>query len=123
MRRCERAQSLLRREARPCENHFFAGLIDEALQEWSREKLLSPGFFIVPWLWERDTFSPKTVDIALGSFNYTEPPEIRGEQSCIVWRRRCGYSTTPRISALVRCGRLIRAAPPQPNAEGGSCYA
>jgi len=57
---------------------YFAGLIIGALQERSKDELLSPMFSPVEGLWEREPLAPKIAAIAAGSFIRKEPPEIRG---------------------------------------------
>ncbi len=57
---------------------YFAGLIIGALQERSKDELLSPMFSPVEGLWEREPLAPKIAAIAAGSFIRKEPPDIRG---------------------------------------------
>jgi len=48
---------------------YFAGLIIGALQERSKDELLSPMFSPVEGLWEREPLAPKIAAIAADSFN------------------------------------------------------
>jgi len=56
----------------------LAGLIVGALQQRSKEALLSSMFSPVEGLWEREPLAPKIVEIASGSYIRKEPPAIKG---------------------------------------------
>ena len=57
---------------------YFGGLILGALRGESKEILLSPGYSPVPGLWGRLILCPEIYEIAAGSFESKEPPEIVG---------------------------------------------
>jgi ADP-ribosylglycohydrolase len=57
----------------------FAGLIVGALQGRSRSELLEPHFTPVPGLWRREPLAHAISIVAGGSFQYEEPPVIRGD--------------------------------------------
>jgi len=57
---------------------FFAGLIIGALQERSKDHLLSPMFSPLEGLWAREPLAPKIAALASGSFKRKEPPGIKG---------------------------------------------
>jgi ADP-ribosyl-[dinitrogen reductase] hydrolase len=56
---------------------YFAGLIVGALQDRSKEELLTPGFCPVPDLWQRQPLAPAIADVAAGSFHHRAPSEIK----------------------------------------------
>lgn len=57
---------------------YFAGLIVGALQGVPKEQLLAPRFSPAPGLWERQPLCDEINEIAQGSFQRRNPPEIRG---------------------------------------------
>ena len=57
---------------------YYSGLIIGALQEVSRDELLSPLYSPVPGIWEEHPIAPAIEEVAKGSFRGKEPPEIIG---------------------------------------------
>jgi ADP-ribosyl-[dinitrogen reductase] hydrolase len=57
---------------------YFAGLIIGAIQGYSKDELLSPGFCPVTGLWNERPLAPKIATVATGSFKVKDPPAIRG---------------------------------------------
>jgi ADP-ribosylglycohydrolase len=57
---------------------YFAGLILGALQGRDRQLLLSADFSPVPGLWQEAPLDPSIAEIAAGSFQVRQPPQIRG---------------------------------------------
>jgi len=57
---------------------YFASLIVGALQEASKEQLLSAKFTPVKEYWQHRPLAPEIEEIALGSFKTKEPPDIQG---------------------------------------------
>lgn len=57
---------------------YFAALLVGAVQEVSKEELLSPHYTPVPNLWEEEPLHSAVAEIADGSFKYRNPPEIQG---------------------------------------------
>jgi len=66
--------------ALPCLDacRYFGGLIVGAVQDISKEELLSPRYSPVEGLWDREPLCPEIDDIANGSFKRKEPPQIKG---------------------------------------------
>lgn len=57
---------------------YLAGLIVGALHGASQEELTAPGFSPIAELWEREPLCTEIDEIAHGSFQRRDPPEIRG---------------------------------------------
>jgi len=57
---------------------YFASLIVGAVQDRSKDELLSPGFCSVPGIWNEVPLAPKIAAVAAGSFKAKDPPAIRG---------------------------------------------
>lgn len=57
---------------------YLAALIVGALQERSKEEILSPKFSPVKDYWTHRPFKTEIEEIAMGSFKTKEPPEIQG---------------------------------------------
>ena len=57
---------------------YFAGLIVGAIEGRAKSDLLAPGFAPIDGLWEEVPLAPAIAEIANGSFNDREPPEIAG---------------------------------------------
>jgi len=45
---------------------------------WRKDQLLSPGFCLVPGIWNEVPLAPKIAAVAAGSFKAKNPPAIRG---------------------------------------------
>ena len=56
----------------------MAGLLIGALQNVSKEQLLSPHFEPLTGIWKESPVTPKIAHIASGSFKQKNPPQIRG---------------------------------------------
>lgn len=57
---------------------YFGGLIAGALSGTTKEELLSNCYAPIPGYWKEHTLVPEIEDIARGSYNEKNPPEIRG---------------------------------------------
>ena len=57
---------------------YMAGLLIGALQNLSKEQLLSPHFEPLTGIWKESPLTPKIAHIASGSFKQKNPPQIRG---------------------------------------------
>jgi len=57
---------------------YFAGLIVGAIEGRAKSDLLAPGFTPIDGLWDDAPLAPAIAEIANGSFQHREPPEIAG---------------------------------------------
>lgn len=57
---------------------YYAGLLTAALAGVDKNTLLQPGYSPIDGHWESDPLAAKIAAVANGSFNYREPPAIRG---------------------------------------------
>ena len=57
---------------------YFAGLIVGAVAGESKETILSPKYAPIEGYWDKNPLCPEIDEVASGSFNYKNPPEIRG---------------------------------------------
>ena len=57
---------------------YMGSLINGALVGFSKEELLSPHFSIVPGYWDEHPLAEEIDEVASGSYQEKEPPEIRG---------------------------------------------
>lgn len=57
---------------------YFGGLLVGALNGESKENLLSPNFTPVPGSWEKAPLAPEIAEVASGSYQRRQPPQIEG---------------------------------------------
>ena len=57
---------------------YLGALIVGAIQDVSKEELLSDHFSPTPGIWDRAPLTAKIAEIAAGSFKHRKPPQIRG---------------------------------------------
>ncbi|AEB11290.1 ADP-ribosylglycohydrolase family protein [Marinithermus hydrothermalis] len=56
---------------------YFAGLLVGAVRGEEKARLLEPGYAPVPEAWVREPLHPEVAEVAQGSFQKKEPPQIR----------------------------------------------
>jgi ADP-ribosylglycohydrolase len=57
---------------------YLGGLIVGAVAGVPKHELLAAGYCPIPGLWDEEPLAPKIAEVAAGSFQTKEPPEIRG---------------------------------------------
>jgi ADP-ribosylglycohydrolase len=62
---------------------YLGALIAGAIRGATRDELLAPGYTLTPGAWTMHPLEPEVDNIARGSFQRRDPPDIRGSGYCV----------------------------------------